>query len=321
MVSKRREFILNVIFLVVVIAVITYCVATADAGQSGDNRQYEDARRRMKANLYQAEQLKKAQAAKVVEPVQLVVSWTEDKPPVAADPMGNRCYMITSESCGPCRQSKGQSPNLIGDGKVVQTIDIEARPNYARELGIRHAPSIPTWVVINSDGREILRTTGFQSNSKLTSFLSRNNIGVNMVTASDPMAVATIHAEPTSSAIVAAFVEHLSRSQNGGDFPVGGLFDRDLSVPEQVPQILAILMSGEPLFIEEAGLKVSWPGSGRQIEFVSHEELRLNPPVSVRLQKWRMAVTTTLSGFQVTEEGRTIRFILKGPDFTVRFIP
>jgi|GEM_PF-3503385 len=252
------------------------------------------------------------------------VEWTEEVPVTSSEPQGNRCYMITSDSCPPCRRSKNDSPDLIGDagdGKPVEMINISNRPNYHREMGIAYARVVPTWIVVQPDGRERVRTTGYQSNFMLKSFLTRHNVSENIAVDSTPEVVATINSEPSVNSIVAAFTEHLARSEPESEFPVGGLFDRDLSVPEQVPQILSMIMAGDPVVLDAAGLTVSWSGAGRQIEFVSENELKLNPPVSVRLEKWRMAVTTTLSGLEISDEGRTVRFVLKGPDFTVRFVP
>jgi len=254
----------------------------------------------------------------------LSVEWSEEVPVASSEPQGNRCYMITSDSCPPCRRSKRDSPDLIGEsggGKPVEMINISNRPNYHREMGIAYARVVPTWIVVRPDGQERVRTTGYQSNFMLKSFLSRHNVSADIAVDSTPEVVATINSEPSVNSIVAAFTEHLSRSEPESEFPVGGLFDRDLSVPEQVPVILSMIMAGEPVVIDEAGLAVSWSGAGRQIEFVSDGELKLNPPVSVRLEKWRMAVTTTLSGLEISDEGRTVRFVLKGPDFTVRFVP
>jgi len=261
----------------------------------------------------------------VEAPASPSVMWSEEQPVASPVKTGRRCYMITSESCGPCRRSKTDCGELIdeeGSGSPVEIISIDSRPYYFREMGIRQAPTIPTWIILDEGGREVVRTSGYQSRSSLLSLLSRHNVNANTqsVTA-EPMLVATVYSEPSSSALVAAFAEHLSRKEKGGDFPVGGLFDRDMSVPEQVPQILAVLMSGDPIEIEEAGLRITWQGAGREIQFISKDELKLTPSVNVRLEKWKMAVTTTLSGLEISDEGRTVRFILKGPDFTVRFVP
>tara|TARA_R110002110_G_scaffold24758_3_gene92398 strand:+ start:4077 stop:4964 length:888 start_codon:yes stop_codon:yes gene_type:complete len=251
------------------------------------------------------------------------IEWSHEDQVVAATVQANQCYMITATWCGPCRQSKKNCGELIGEtgsGAPVTIVDIGSRPSYAKELGIVHAKSIPAWVVVSPDGKELTRLKGSQTYESLSAFLERNDVNppTPVVTDSESV-VATINSQPSSHAVVAAFSEHLSRTTDDHEFPATGLFDRDLSVPEQVPQILATLMAGDPIEIETAGLTVLWVGEDRQVKFEG-DELTLSPPVSVRLQKWKIKVTTTLSGIRVADEGRTIRFLMNGPDFTVRFV-
>ena len=252
------------------------------------------------------------------------VEWSHEDQVVAATVQANQCYMITAQWCGPCRQSKKNCGELIGDsgsGAPVTIVDIASRPNYAKELGIVYAKSIPAWVVVSPDGKEMTRLKGRQTYKSLSAFLERNDVNPpTLVVKDSESVVATVSSQPTSDAVVAAFSEHLSRTTDDHEFPVAGLFNKNLSVPEQIPQILATLMAGDPIEIETAGLTVLWTGEDRQVKFQG-DELTLSPPVSVRLQKWKIKVTTTLSGIRVADEGRTIRFLLNGPDFTVRFVP
>jgi hypothetical protein len=251
------------------------------------------------------------------------VEWSHENQVVTAAVSGNRCYMITAAWCGPCQQSKRNCGDLIGESgseSPVTIVDIVSRPNYAKELGITHAKSIPAWVVVSHSGKELVRVNGGQTRKSLSAFLKRNDVKppAPVVTNSESV-VATIDSQPSSPAVVAAFSEHLSRTVEDHEFPVTGLFDKDMSVPEEIPQILATLMAGDPIEIETAGLTVLWTGEDRQVTF-QNEQLKFSPPVSVMLQKWKIKVTTTLSGIRVSDDGRTIRFLLSGPDFTVRFV-
>jgi len=308
---------------------------------SGISDDYEVARLRMQELLRKIEQVSQVEdnrtpecqcnpctcddckCGEVIEPpiTPVTVTWLEAEP-VVQQTAGNRAYMITAVWCGPCRASKEACGDLIGEagsGSPVEIIDVEQRPRYAAELGIRHAASIPTWIIVDANGNERIRTTGSRTRASLTSLLQRYSVATETTVAEDPMVVADISTEPTVTAIVAATTEHLIRNKDPQGYPVGGLFNKDLSVPEQVPAILATLMAGEPLEISEAGLSVSWTGAGRQVEFTSATELEFKPPINVRVEKWGVAVKTILSGLEVTDSGRIVKLRLKGPDFTIRF--
>ena len=261
---------------------------------------YEAARRRMQVLLDAIEEVTSCsnpncncnpclcedrQCGQVVEPLTepILAVWPFEQPPVKAVAAGNRCYMVTAEWCPPCRRSKNKCGDLIGDpgsGAPVETINVDQRPNYAAEMGLRHARSLPTFITVDASGKETSRRVGEQSRSSLQSILRRYQVNVTTsVAAPDPaVTVATVSTAPSTTAIVAALAEYLARTQEGNEFPVGGLFERDLSVPAHVPQILAILMAGKPVEIQEAGLKITWTGPDRKVQFVGAEELKLTPP-------------------------------------------
>jgi hypothetical protein len=316
MVKKKSTLrAVDVVIAILVAILIAYCIATANASESP----YEQAKERMDQLLRRIDQESPPASMTKVE-------WSEEQPPVLAyTDTGNRAYMITAAWCGPCRLSKKNCGSLIGSagsGAPVEMIDVDARPRYAAEMNIRHAAVIPAWVIVRDDGKEIARTVGSQSEYSLRAMLLKYDVTAEQqIVPGEAITIATISSGPTTKAVVAAFTQHLAGMGDNGEFPVGGLFDRDVSVPDDVPRILSLLMAGEPVEIPDAGLSITWNGPRRRLEFASSDQLTINPPMVVQLQKWKMSVTTTLSGVEISDEGREIRFLLKGPDFTVRFTP
>ena len=253
------------------------------------------------------------------EPKELVVEWSEAEPVAAAANLP-RVLFLTSDACPPCRRVKAESSDLIGDASAaIQLLDVEKQPNYDSEFGIRRAPSIPAFVVLGSDGREVSRMTGYQSRATLEWLLKRHEITPS-ATQSESQASAAIYGKPSAAATLAALAEHLARRENAAAVPVGGLFDREIVAPAIVPALLQQLIAGKPVELEDAGLRVAWVGDTRSILLEDAGRVVLKPPAVVTLSKWGLSVDTSLAGVTIAEDGATVRFDLTGPDFTVRFI-
>lgn len=250
------------------------------------------------------------------------VEWATTEP--IAEPRVPRAIMLTADYCSHCQTMKKTMPDLIGDDDTfaVQMVDIQAVPDFAKRHGIYSPESLPFFFVVGADGRQIAGTParpGGCTRTTLTGYLERHGVTVEPVSA-EPDVTAYVHAGPSTSHVVSALAEHLARQDPAAVLPVGGLFDKDVEVPDSVPFLLSKLMAGEPLPIDEAGVTVQWSGDNRTIQFPSASAVQLNPPVSIRLKKWGVAVSTTLAGVNVSDRGRTVRLMLKGPDFTVRFV-
>lgn len=293
--------------------------------------EYEAQRRRIRLEQYEQEQA----AGEIIEPpdepepvIQLPpvaepirIEWATTEAPAAVARLP-RVLMLTDTACGPCRRVKAESGDMIGDGPdaAIESVDVTIRPQYPTEYGIRRAGSIPTFVVLGADGRERARMTGYMARASLASMLTRYQIPQTVTVAEDSV-TATISGPPSVAAATQALALHLGRTKDMAAVPVGGLFDRDVKAPVIVPELLRQLMAGDVVKIEDAGLVVSWIGATRSIVLESSEHVVFQPPATVKLTKWGLTVGTTLSGVDVTDSGRTIRFNLKGPDFTVHFTP
>jgi len=250
----------------------------------------------------------------------VVVEWSTEEAPTAG-PRLPRVLMLTSDACSPCRRVKAESGDLIGDASAaIEAVDVLENSSYPSGYGIRAAPSIPTFVVLNEDGGEVSRLTGYQSRGTLEWLLQRHQVN-QAITTSEPGVTATIHAEPTVAAGLEALALHLGRQEDAAAVPVGGLFDRDVKTPVIVPELLRQLMAGDVVNIEDAGIQISWIGDRRSIVLEDTEHVVFKPPATVKLTKWGLTVGTALNGVGVTDNGRTVRFNLTGPDFTVRFVP
>ncbi len=72
-----------------------------------------------------------------------------------------------AEWCGPCRQVRPAVEQLIRKGYPVKSIDIDKDARVATRYGVDR---VPTFVVIDADGRELDRSSGPQSASALAKF-------------------------------------------------------------------------------------------------------------------------------------------------------
>lgn len=249
--------------------------------------------------------------------VQQVIEWDET---VTEEPQGNTCYMITANWCGPCQSVKRKASELIGSGKPIQLIEITERPRYAAELKIKHAKTIPCFVVLNSMGTEIDRITGGQTLDSLNALLATHRINRPRTEANDAETItATLNMPPSWEAVAGVLASHLARQEEHNLQPVGGLFDRHVKVSPLVPQLLAQLMIGEPIAISTTGITATWHGEDRVIEFQDKHQITMQPPIDVQINKWGLSLATHVTGLHVSDNGSTVKIQLRGPDLTIRF--
>ena len=249
--------------------------------------------------------------------VQPVIEWDET---LTEARQGNTCFMITARWCGPCQSLKRRASELIGAGKPIQLIEITERPRYAAELKIKHSKTIPCFVVLDSTGTEIDRTTGGQTLDSLNALLATHRINGPRTEANEAETItATVNMPPSWEAVAGVLAAHLARQEKHNLQPVGGLFDRQVKVSPLVPQLLAQLMIGEPISIATTGITATWHGDDRAIEFTDKHQITMKPPIDVQINKWGLSLATQVTGLHVTDRGSTVRVQLRGPDLTIRF--
>tara|TARA_B100000780_G_C21037167_1_gene416004 strand:+ start:484 stop:732 length:249 start_codon:yes stop_codon:yes gene_type:complete len=71
--------------------------------------------------------------------------------------------------CGPCKQLGPVVTKLQSEGINIQKIDVDTDPNSSAKYSIR---SIPTLVVVNTEGMELSRSTGFKSEQEIKNMLN-----------------------------------------------------------------------------------------------------------------------------------------------------
>ncbi len=69
--------------------------------------------------------------------------------------------------CGPCRQMAPAVDRLGRQGYPIRKINIDRSPAMAQKYGVE---AVPTFIVVDTDGREIDRTSGLQPASALEQF-------------------------------------------------------------------------------------------------------------------------------------------------------
>jgi thiol-disulfide isomerase/thioredoxin len=72
-----------------------------------------------------------------------------------------------AEWCGPCHKMRPAVEQLIHKGYPIKTIDIDQEAQLRQRY---HVDSVPTFIVVDSSGREIDRTAGLQSAAELARF-------------------------------------------------------------------------------------------------------------------------------------------------------
>ena len=77
----------------------------------------------------------------------------------------NKVLKFGAEWCAGCKVVDQQLDRL---GLVVEQVDIDSQPDEGKKYSLR---SIPTMIKIDSDGKEVSRLIGAQSDAKLIEFL------------------------------------------------------------------------------------------------------------------------------------------------------
>jgi len=72
-----------------------------------------------------------------------------------------------SARCGPCLQVRPEIQRLVNNRYPVRSIEIGEHPEWARRFGVE---SVPTFIVVTPEGRELGRTSGYQPAERLAAF-------------------------------------------------------------------------------------------------------------------------------------------------------
>ncbi len=72
-----------------------------------------------------------------------------------------------AEWCGPCRQMRPAVSQLARKGYPIRSIDIDQSPDLKERYGV---DAVPTFIVVDRDGRELGRTSGSQAAAQLARF-------------------------------------------------------------------------------------------------------------------------------------------------------
>src|SRR3954470_17725376 len=75
-----------------------------------------------------------------------------------------------AEWCGPCQQMRPALERLVQKGYPVKSIDIDQDADLAARY---HVSSVPTFVVVDPQGRALARTQGLQPAENLASLFLR----------------------------------------------------------------------------------------------------------------------------------------------------
>jgi thiol-disulfide isomerase/thioredoxin len=90
---------------------------------------------------------------------------------VAATPSGGAADVtllnFTAQGCGFCQQMKPTLERLAASGMPIKAIDLDKSPKWAEHYSVQ---SVPTFIVIDSHGKELDRTAGAQPAADLERF-------------------------------------------------------------------------------------------------------------------------------------------------------
>ena len=240
-----------------------------------------------------------------------------------------RVLLITSATCGPCRQVKAENPDLIGDsGKPIQVLDYDTQEDEIRALGagpvIDRGVGLPCWVPIGVDGKAsvnarnaIVYTEGYMSKGQVKVYLEQHKVSVE----DEQQVVATVDSENLSVSTVAAAVSAALLQQAGhkeeGEYLYGGLFDFEVDVPDTAKQFAAKVLRQETIELKNAGLKIDWSGANRTITF-GKGSLMIQPSVKVTVNKWIFSYSAGLDGIEYADDLSSVTVLLSGaPDVRV----
>jgi hypothetical protein len=241
-----------------------------------------------------------------------------------------RAVMVCGQGCSPCLRMERENADLIGGPDMPIQIVKNWLANDLDEWGI--APSMqlgtPYVFVIGADGKVhgltsaglgcVLR--GYQSREVLLAYLQHPDHKVDITPTTQPPVVATVaDGDASPSTIAAVLSEHLIRAsgQQVQTDVVGGLFDFDFDVPDNLRDLAAKLLTLQRYEFPSAGITLDWSGPSRSF-VVTSSALNITPGMRVTVNKWRIKYSVSLDGITYTPDLSTVTLLLTGaPDLTV----
>ena len=97
-----------------------------------------------------------------------------------AAPRGPAILDFHAEWCGPCRQMRPQIEALVRARYPVRSIDVDERPELAEQFKLT---GVPTFVIVDAEGREIGRRVGFTEAKELAALYRESSMTATPVTA------------------------------------------------------------------------------------------------------------------------------------------
>ena len=266
-------------------------------------------------------------------PGTLSVSWSRETT-VQADESAvlerlPRIIMLSASWCGPCRRTKRDAADLIGDGPdaVVQVIDVEERRNYPDEFNVVRTRLLPSFFVYRGDGTRIGRVqSGSMTRQQLVDMAAGS--GVSLDPLPEPQktqhrVTASVPASLSFGRAVQVLAEHLAVTASAEEHLVSGLFDISVDVPDLLPEILGGLTQQGVWSSEELGLAVTLPSSTTIT--MQRGEIQFSDPIDVQWRRGPVSASADLHAVSVSDNGKSVTLDLRGrgilpvPDLTVVF--
>lgn len=240
---------------------------TAAFAQSDNSEQLEALRHRILEQLREVEQLQKG-GGEPADDFPSVLDGDEryryDSQPqttkaAARQERFPRCIMVVTEQCGPCKRMRAENPDLIGDDPTypVQYLDSTRLSVADYDIPPSAVVSCPSFFILEAPGvchklpdASRCRHTGPKSPEALRAYLTHATHNVDLRPFGELQGVSTEGSDATCTIrdprdLLSALSGHLARCGGANEQIVGGLFDIDVDVPDNVPEAIeAFIKSG-----------------------------------------------------------------------------